>query len=108
MPTDLNNNTVAKYNLITPDQYNDMHSSLNTDFTYNGTTYTDNTDEAIAMGDNFLSKIVPQIMASQAFKNNGPIVIWYDETEGGEHESAFTLPKSSSRRWPRATRTTAP
>ena len=39
LKTDLNNNTVAKYNWITPDQYNDMHSSLNTSFTYNGVTY---------------------------------------------------------------------
>ena len=68
---------------ITPNQFNDMHSSLNTDFTYNGVTYAHNTDaEAIAIGDNFLSQIVPQIMASQAYKNNGAIVIWNDETEG--------------------------
>ena len=40
LQTDLNNNTVAHYNWITPDQYNDMHSALNTDFTYNGVTYT--------------------------------------------------------------------
>ena len=70
-----------------------MHSSLNTDFTYNGVTYTHNTDqEAIALGDNFLSKIVPKIMASQAYKNNGAIVIWYDETESGDTTS-FTVPE---------------
>ncbi len=85
LTNDLNNNTVARYNLITPNQYNDMHSSLNTDFTYNGVTYKAGTDQqAIAMGDNFLSKIIPQIMASQAYKNNGAIVIWFDETEGGD------------------------
>jgi len=39
LSTDLSNNTVAKYNWITPDQYNDMHSALNTNFTYNGVTY---------------------------------------------------------------------
>ena len=93
MQTDLNNNTVAQYNLITPNQYNDMHSSLNTDFTYNGVTYAHNTDQqAIAIGDNFLSQIVPTIMASQAYKNNGVIVIWFDETEGG-NTTAFTLPE---------------
>jgi hypothetical protein len=91
--TDLNNNTVAKYNLITPNQFNDMHSSLNTNFTYNGVTYTHNTDQqAIAIGDNFLSQIVPTIMASQAYKNNGAIVIWFDETEGG-NTSQFTVPE---------------
>ena len=30
LQTDLNNNTVAKFNWITPDQYNEMHSALNT------------------------------------------------------------------------------
>ena len=93
LQTDLNGNTVARYNLITPDQYNDMHSSLNTPFTYNGTTYAANTDqEAVALGDNFLSKIVPMIKASQAYKNNGVIVIWYDETEAG-NTTSFTVPE---------------
>ena len=57
LQTDLNDNTVAKFNWITPDQYNDMHSSLNTNFTYNGVTYQAGTDqEAVALGDNFLSQ----------------------------------------------------
>ena len=82
LQTDLNNNTVGRYNWITPDQYNDMHTALSTSFTYNGVTYAANTDaEQIALGDNFLSIIVPEIEASQAFKNNGVIVIWNDETE---------------------------
>jgi hypothetical protein len=85
LKTDLNNNTVAQFNWITPDQYNDMHSSLNTSFTYNGVTYAAGTDqEAVALGDNFLSIVVPEIEASQAFKDNGVIVIWNDETEGDE------------------------
>jgi phosphatidylinositol-3-phosphatase len=82
LSTDLANNTVAKYSWITPDQYNDMHSALATNFTYNGVTYAAGTDaEQIALGDNFLSQIVPLIESSQAFKNNGEIVIWNDETE---------------------------
>jgi len=90
---DLKNNTLAKYSQITPDQFNDMHSSLNADFTYKGVTYAHNTDqEAIAMGDNFLSQIVPTIMASQAYKNNGVIVIWFDETENG-NTTSFTVPE---------------
>jgi hypothetical protein len=93
LSADLATNSVAKYSLITPNQFNDMHSSLNTNFTYNGVTWTHNTDQqAIAIGDNFLSMIVPQIMASQAYKNNGVIVIWFDETENGD-TSAFTLPE---------------
>jgi hypothetical protein len=82
LQSDLNNNTVARYNWVTPDQYNDMHSALNTNFIYHGVTYGAGTDEEqIALGDNFLSQIVPMIEASQAFQNNGEIVIWNDETE---------------------------
>jgi hypothetical protein len=83
LATDLANNTVARYNLITPDQFNDMHTSLSGGFTYRGTAYTGDAAN-IAQGDNFLSIIVPQIMASQAYQNNGAIVIWWDETENGD------------------------
>ena len=91
LQSDLNNNTASRFNWITPDQFNDMHSSLNTSFTYNGVTYAANTDqEAVALGDNFLSQIVPEIEASQAFKNNGEIVIWNDETEGDQTVGSTT------------------
>jgi hypothetical protein len=90
LTTDLANNTVGAYNLITPDQFNDMHTALSGGFTYHGTNYTG--DQAqIAQGDNFLSIVVPQIMASQAYKNNGAIVIWTDETEGNNNDSTDTL-----------------
>ena len=85
LTTDLANHATGRYNWITPNQYNDQHSSLNTDFNYAGTTWTHNTDqEAIATGDHFLSQLVPQIEASQAFQNNGAIVIWWDESENGD------------------------
>jgi hypothetical protein len=96
LSTDLTNNAVANFNWITPDQYNDMHSTLSTPFTYNGVTYYPSANyggsshpaavvgnqENIAQGDNFLSIVVPEIEASQAFKDNGLIVIWTDEDEG--------------------------
>lgn len=73
---DLANNTVADYNWITPDQYNDMHTALKNGF--NGLTG----DAAnIAQGDNFLSQIIPMIMGSDAYKNHGAIIIWWDESE---------------------------
>jgi hypothetical protein len=81
LQADLNNNTVARYNLITPDQYNDMHTALSSGFTYNGVHYTADLAQ-LAQGDNFLSIVVPRIMASAAFQNNGVIIIWTDETEG--------------------------
>jgi phosphatidylinositol-3-phosphatase len=86
LSTDLSNNTVARYNWITPDQYNDMHSALTGGFTYNGVHYTGD-QAAIAQGDNFLLQLIPLIEASQAYKNNGAIVVWWDETEGGDDPS---------------------
>ncbi len=83
---DLNNNTVAQYNWITPDQYNDMHTALTGGFTYHGNHYTGDQAE-IAQGDNFLSIVVPEIEASSAYQNDGAIVIWWDETEGGDDPS---------------------
>jgi phosphatidylinositol-3-phosphatase len=58
-------------------------------FTYHGVHYTGD-QASIAQGDNFLSIIVPMIESSQAYKNNGAIIIWWDETEGGD-DSAHTL-----------------
>jgi hypothetical protein len=77
---DLAANTVADYNWITPNQFNDMHTALSGGFTYDGTLYTG--DQArIAQGDNFLKMMLPTIMASQAYQNDGAIIIWWDESE---------------------------
>ncbi len=85
---DLASNNVAKYNLITPNQFNDMHTALSTAFTYNGFTWKSGSDgNRIAVGDNFLSQVVPLIEASTAFQNNGAIVIWTDETEGSNRDT---------------------
>ncbi len=90
LKTDLANNTVSRYNWVTPDQYNDMHTELTGGFTDPRTNVHYTGDAAkIAQGDYFLSILVPQIMASQAYKDNGTIVIWNDETEGGD-TTAFT------------------
>ena len=80
---DLSGNSVGKYNWITPNQFDDAHSALNGGFTYLGTHFTGD-QAAIAQGDNFLSQIIPQIMASPAYQDNGSIIIWWDETEGGD------------------------
>ena len=80
---DLANGTVGRYNWITPDQYNEAHSSLNSGFTYQGVHYTGD-QSAIAAADNFLSTVIPQIMASPEYRNNGVIVLWWDEAEGGD------------------------
>ncbi|MDP9114951.1 MAG: alkaline phosphatase family protein [Acidobacteriota bacterium] len=75
--TDLANDTVADYNWISANQYNDMHTALTGG--YKGLTG----DAAnIKQGDDFLSQIVPAIMASNAYKNHGVIILWWDEAEG--------------------------
>jgi hypothetical protein len=81
LASDLAANRVARYNLITPDEYNDMHTPLRDGFTYCGKHYSGDL-AMLAQADNFLSIIIPQIEASDAFKQNGVIVIWTDETEG--------------------------
>lgn len=77
LQTDLNNNSVAQYNWITPNQVNDMHSSLS-----GGYKCLAGDNASIKQGDDFLAAIEPKIMVSQAYKNNGLIIIWNDETEG--------------------------
>lgn len=73
---DLATNSVARYNWISPDQFNDQHTALKGGF--QGVTG----DAAnIKQGDNFLSIIIPAIMASRAYRNHGAIIIWWDESE---------------------------
>jgi len=88
---DLATHTVGKYNWITPNQYNDAHSSLSGGFTYQGVNYTGD-QSAIAVGDNFLSQVVPQIMATPEYQDNGMIIIWWDETEKGD-DTNHTIPE---------------
>jgi hypothetical protein len=85
--TDLANDSVAEYNWITPNQFNDMHSGLNGG--YKGLT---GDPARIKQADDFLAQIVPAIMASNAYKNHGVIIIWNDESEGvvsGENPDDF-------------------
>jgi hypothetical protein len=74
--TDLSDDSVAEYNWITPNQFNDMHTALNGG--YMGLTG----DAAkIKQGDDFLKQLIPAIMASKAYKEHGAIIIWFDESE---------------------------
>lgn len=91
--TDLANNTVADYNWITPDLYNDMHTAL-------PGGYKSLTGDAanIKQGDDFLSQIIPLIMASKAYQEGGVIIIWCDESESdGQGDNgdnfAHTIPE---------------
>lgn len=84
---DLANNAVADYNWITPDQYNEQHSPLANGYGQ----YPSGDSASIAEGDNLVARIVPLIMASDAYKDHGMIVLWWDETEGGDTPNQ-TLP----------------
>ena len=79
---------MADYNWITPNQYNDQHSALAGGYG----VYVPATDQSsIAQGDNFLARVVPLIMVSDAYQDGGVIVLWWDETEGGD-TAQFTIP----------------
>ena len=73
---DLANDCMAEYNWITPNQFNDMHTTLAAG--YKGLT---GDPAKIKQGDDFLAQIIPVIMASNAYKNHGAIIIWFDESE---------------------------
>jgi hypothetical protein len=89
LQTDLSSNGVAQYNWITPNQNNDMHTALSGG--YKGLT---GDRAAIKQGDDFLAAMIPMIMASQAYQNNGAIIIWYDETEGTNADDfTHTIPE---------------
>src|SRR5262249_30655568 len=70
---DLTNNTVARYNFITPNMCNNMH----------GTAACPPTDR-IQLGDTWLASEIPRIMSSAAYLNNGAIFITWDEGTANE------------------------
>ena len=79
---DLQTNNVAQYNWITPNQFNDMHTALSGGYTPLGGGPTVTGDAAnIRQGDDFLKQLVPIIMASPAYGNDGAIILWWDESE---------------------------
>lgn len=69
---DLQQNTVPRYNFITPNLCNDMHDSCAP------------TNDSILQGDTWLSQNIPPILNSQAYKNGGVVMITWDEGEGGD------------------------
>jgi hypothetical protein len=81
LASDLSFGTIADYNWITPNQFNDMHTAVNGTYTgLDGKPYTGD-PARIKQGDDFIAQIIPTIMASNAYKDGGVIIIWTDETE---------------------------
>jgi len=79
LTSDLANNTVAKYVFITPSLCNDMHDSCAP------------TNDRIKQGDNWLKTVAPMIMGSTAYKNNGALIITWDEASSGDGPIGFIL-----------------
>jgi phospholipase C len=68
LAVDLKENRVARYNFIVPHECNQMHNEFGCA-----------TRDQIRNGDTWLSKNVPQIVESEAFKDNGALFITFDE-----------------------------
>jgi phosphatidylinositol-3-phosphatase len=74
LANDLQRDTVAAYNFITPDLCHDMH---------NGAGCA--TPDSIKNGDDWLAAEVPKILASAAYKRGAALFITWDESEVGEN-----------------------
>jgi phospholipase C len=70
--TDLQQNTQARYNFITPNLCNDMHNTCPP------------INDSVKQGDTWLAENLPAILNSQAYNNGGIIFITWDEGEGGD------------------------
>jgi hypothetical protein len=71
LATNLQQNNVARYNFITPDQCNDMHDSDGCQ-----------TKDSVKNGDTWLSAAIPPILDSKAYRAGGIILIIWDEGNG--------------------------
>ena len=78
MSRDLETDNVPAYSFITPNTCNDMHDSSGCQ-----------SSNPVANGDGWLSREVPKILASKAYKNGGALLITWDESEGGNVPIGF-------------------
>jgi phosphatidylinositol-3-phosphatase len=72
LATDLQQQTQARYNFITPNQCDDMHSTCAP------------TNDSVKQGDTWLAQNLPAILNSAAYKSGGIVFITWDEGEGGD------------------------
>ncbi len=78
---DLANNTVARFNFITPNLTNDMH-----DLMAGCSTCT-----RLGQGDAWLSQELPRILASPAFANGGALFLTFDEGASSTSDGPIAL-----------------
>jgi len=72
LATDLQRNSHALYNFITPNLCDDMHDTCAP------------LNDSVKQGDSWLALNIPMILNSQAYKNGGIVFITWDEGEGGD------------------------
>lgn len=72
LASDLQQQTVARYNFITPNLCDDMHDSCAPSY------------NSVLQGDSWLASQVPLILASQAYQHGGALFITWDEGEGND------------------------
>ncbi|HZU14254.1 MAG TPA: alkaline phosphatase family protein [Chloroflexota bacterium] len=72
LASDLRHNTVARYNFITPNVCDDMHSPCPL------------LSNPIKQGDIWLSRVIPAIQRSRAYRDGGVIFITWDEASSGD------------------------
>jgi hypothetical protein len=72
LATDLQQNTQARYNFITPNLCNDMHDACAP------------LNDPVKQGDSWLAQNLPTILNSQAYKSGGIVLITWDEGVGGD------------------------
>lgn len=70
LANDLQNNTQARYNFLTPNLCNDMHNTCPP------------LNDSVLQGDTWLSQHISMILNSQAYRNGGVVFITWDEGEG--------------------------
>src|SRR5437667_10875467 len=68
----LNDDTAARYNFITPNVCDDMHTACAP------------LNDKVKQGDTWLSTELPKLLASQVYANNGAIFITWDEAKTGD------------------------
>lgn len=79
LTSDLANGTTPRYAFITPNLCDDMHNSCSP------------TRNQIKQGDSWLKTVVPTITGSNAYKNNGALIITWDEAGSGDGPIGFIL-----------------
>ena len=80
LAADLTNNSVARYNFITPNLCDDGHNSCAPQH------------NSIQQIDDWLASEIPKILDSAAYSNNGAIFITWDEGEGVEGDTVSDGP----------------